>query len=393
VSVPATGPLNGVKVIDLTHVWAGPLATRIVADLGADVVKVESPLGRGPADLPPAGTGIFIGGEHGGEPWNRQGVFSKLNRNKRSVCLDLKHDDARAVFLDLVRVADVLIENFSARAMRSLSLDWPVLKETNPRLIYVAMPGFGMDGPYSANVAFGPSVEPMSGWGSMIGYGAGEPRNTSIALLDAISGTSAAAALTTALNRRKVTGRGMLVELSLHESGSSFTGEAIVDHQLGNPPIPTGNQHPAHVFSDVIPAAGTDEWVAVSCRTAEQAASYESLRPTLAGMSKHEMTERLQAAGIAAGPVNAAPDLFADPHLAARQFFVSLQHAGQPSCDYPGSPITFDHGANGSSWQPSPNLGEHNAEVLREWLSYPDERIEQLQASLALRTTPPGADT
>lgn len=388
-----TLPLRDVKIIDLTHVWAGPLATRIVADLGADVVKVEAPLGRGSADLPPPGAGIFLGGAHNGEPWNRQGVFSKLNRNKRSVCLDLKHADAREVLLDLVRAADVLIENFSARAMRSLKLDWPVLKEANPELIYIAMPGFGLEGPYADNVAFGPSVEPMSGWGAMIGYSPEEPRNTSMALLDAISGTSAAAAITTALNRRRETGRGMLVEMSLHEAGSSFTGEAIIDHQLGNSPQPRGNDHPAHAYADVIPAAGEDEWVAVSCRDAEQLALYEALRAELEGLDKHALSRRLQEAGIPAGPVNTTPDMFDDPHLAARGFFVSLQHAGQPACRYPGSPITFSGEPAHPDWQPSPNLGEHNASVLKGWLGYPDERIDRLKDSKALRTRPPEQDS
>ncbi|MCZ6658314.1 MAG: CoA transferase, partial [Gammaproteobacteria bacterium] len=239
----ADGPLAGVRILDLTHVWAGPLGTRILGDLGAEVVKIESPMGRGPGTKPPPGTGIYLGGDPGEDPWNRQGVFVKLNRNKKSVAIDLKAAAGRETFLELVGVADVVIENFSARAMQSLNLAYAVLREANDQIIYIAMPGYGTTGPYSQWVAYGPSVEPMTGLGAIMGYGPDEPRNSAIALPDAISGVSGAAAVVTALNRRRETGLGAFVELSLHEAGVSFHGDFLLEKQLGHDPKPIGNDH------------------------------------------------------------------------------------------------------------------------------------------------------
>ena len=156
------GPLNGVRILDLTHVWAGPLAVRFLADLGADVVKVESPLGRGPRVPPASPLGGWIGGEPGAEPWNANALFVKLARNRQSLCIDLKSDSGRDTFLELVAEVDVVLENFSARAMPAFGLGWDVLKVANPNLVYVTMPGYGASGPYKDRVAFGPSVEPLS---------------------------------------------------------------------------------------------------------------------------------------------------------------------------------------------------------------------------------------
>ena len=142
------GPLNGVRILDLTHVWAGPLATRIFSDLGAEVVKVERALGRGPSVAAIEPIAGWIGGAPGDEPWNNNAAFVKLARNAKSVSLDLKQPAGRELFLRLVSVADVVIENFSARAMPSMDLGYDVLQAHNPRLIYVTMPGYGTFGPY-----------------------------------------------------------------------------------------------------------------------------------------------------------------------------------------------------------------------------------------------------
>ena len=167
----ADGPLRGFRILDLTHVWAGPLAVRVLADLGADVVKIEAPFGRGPRVYPEEPIGGFLAGDPGDEPWNRNAVFVKLMRNRRSVCMDLKQPSGRETLLALVREADVLIENFSARALPDLGLDHRTLASANPRLIHASMPGFGGTGPYAGRVAFGPTVEPLTGLTSIMGYG------------------------------------------------------------------------------------------------------------------------------------------------------------------------------------------------------------------------------
>jgi len=386
----AEGPLAGVRILDLTHVWAGPLATRILADLGATVVKVESPMGRGP-QKPPEGTTPFVGGDAGADPWNRHSVFVKLNRNKGSIALDLKKRDARLAFLELVGQADVVIENFSARTMPGLGLDYAALRAANARIIYVAMPGYGANGPYSDWVAFGPSVEPMTGLDAILGYAPSEPRNTGMALTDAIAGVSAAAAVVTALNRRRTTREGARVELSLHEAGVSFWGDVLLERQLGGDPQPMGNAHPAHPFSAVLPTRGDDQWIAVTCRTATERALFESIAAAgTTTFDKHDLARQLQAAGIAAGPVNVTADFLADPQLAARQFFVHLGREGQVSTPYPGTPVVVDGTTHQDRWTTAPLLGEHNREVLATWLGYDDARIDALVRDGALVDRPPG---
>jgi crotonobetainyl-CoA:carnitine CoA-transferase CaiB-like acyl-CoA transferase len=165
----ASGPLSGIRIVDLTHVWAGPLSTRILADLGAEVLKIEPATARGPLQPLPGTRGMYPGNEPGQEHWNRQGIINKLNRNKKSLSINLKTDAGRQLFLDLVAQSDVVIENFSASTMQSLGLGYTILKNANPHIIYVTMPGYGACGPYRDFVAYGPSVEPMTGLTSLMG--------------------------------------------------------------------------------------------------------------------------------------------------------------------------------------------------------------------------------
>ena len=385
-----TGPLAGVRILDLTHVWAGPLGTRILGDLGADVVKVERPMGRGGVSGTP-GAGNYPGGERGTDPWNRQGTFLKLNRNKRSLAIDLKKPEGHRVFLDLVRVADVVIENFSARSMPALGLGYDVLRAANEKIIYVSMPGYGRTGPYSDRVAYGPSVEAMTGLNAVMGYSPAEPRNSAVALPDPIGGVTAAAAVVTALNRREATGRGAFVERSMHESGVSLMGEFLVERQLGGNPQPIGNAHPAHVYSDLLRTRGEDEWIAVTCKTeAERAALEEIIDGDASDHDKHDLAERLQAAGIAAGPVTIAPDILADPHVSARRYFVRLEREDLPSTPMPGSPMVIDGDFERSYWHVAPRLGEHNRQVLKDWLGYEADETARLERDGVLVDRPPG---
>ena len=411
----STQPLEGVRIVDLTHVWAGPLATRILGDLGADVIKVEAPLARGPAVNPPPGQGLWVGGEPGADPWNRQSLFTKLNRAKRGLCLDLKSAGATSLLLDLIRHADVVIENFSAAAMRRLGLDYEQQKAVNPDIIYISMPGFGTTGPYSKLTAFGPSVEPMIGLGALMGYSEEEPRNTAMALVDTIGGVSAAAAVMTALAHRQETGKGTFLELSLHEAGVSFFGDFLVDHQLGNHHGPIGNAHPRYAPHGIYPAAGEDEWLAIACPMQDAWLRLASLIPELrdaprwqqtesrlthrselddiiAGWTvayeRHDLVSRLQAHGIAAGAVNAAPDFMDHPHLLERGYWVDLALQGQPRVRYPGLAIRINdqpppHG------RPAPKFGEHNRQVLREWLDRSESDIDDLLERGVLLDRPP----
>lgn len=405
----ADGPLRGIRILDLTHVWAGPLAVRVLADLGAEVVKVEAPYGRGPRVFPDTPIGGFIGGEPGDEPWNRNAVFVKLMRNRRSLCLDLKTEAGRAIFLELVRAADAVIENFSARAMPSLGLGYETLHAVNPRIVYVAMPGYGTTGPYRDRVAFGPTVEPLSGLTNVLGYGLDEPRCTAMALMDPIGALSAASALVTALRQREVTGNGAYVELSLHEGGVSFSGPWLIEHQLDHAVTPNGNRHPAMAPHGVYRCAGADDWIAIACvddsqwaalcgvvggeldpaadlaaRRFAQAAIDRAIEGWTSTRHKHLAASLLQAAGVPAGPVNATPDMLADPQVLARGFFVPLE-SGTPM---PGNPVKMP-GLSSTDWTPCPKLGADNERVLKEWLDHDETEISRLREAGVLADRPP----
>ena len=404
----ADGPLSGVRILDLTHVWAGPLSTRTLSDLGAQVVKVERPHGRGPREAAAAPIGGWIGGEPGPEPWNASAIFVKLHRNSRSVAVDLKDPRGKALLLDLVGVVDVIIENFSARAMPSLGLTPDVLRAANPRAIYVTMPGFGASGPYSSWVAFGPSVEPMSGITNVMGYSAAEPRNTAMALMDPTSGMSATTAVMTALRQREQTGTGSVVELSLHESGVSFSGPWLIAHQLGEHIEPVGNRHPQMAPHGVFRCQGEDNWGAVACRDDAEWRALAAVIPTLDGsldlagrraceaeteaaiaawtavLTKGEAASRLQSAGVSAGPVYTTPDMLADEQVQARGFFVPLE----PATPVPGNPIKMQ-GISADDWTPCERLGAGNAVVLKDWLSWSDEQIEAMRNDGVLADKPP----
>jgi crotonobetainyl-CoA:carnitine CoA-transferase CaiB-like acyl-CoA transferase len=413
--------LQGIRILDLTHVWAGPLGTRILADLGAEVIKIEAPFGRGPATIPPGSVGMFQG-DPGDEAHNHQALFNKLNRNKQSVAIDLKSAAGRDLFLALVGQADVVIENFSARAMKSLRLDYDHLRRVNPGIIYVAMPGYGTFGPQSDYVAFGPSVELMTGLTTLLGYSQDEPRATSMALPDAMAGVTAAAALITALLGKQQTGVGGFIDLALHEAATALLGEHFVEYQLtGASPSIIGNRHRFHCPQGIYPCLpetfdhSASGYIAIACRTDDEwlalsrfAArgwhvdsrfqSRESRKHNEDALDaeigeftrQHEklaLMRDLQAAGIPAGAVMVVPELMADVHNRFRGYFVELGNRGVPAIPFPGSPTTVD-GNRHANWHGAPRLGEHNESILRDLLGYSDGEIERLTNAGVLARRP-----
>lgn len=407
-------PLSGIRVLDFTHVWAGPLCTRVLGDLGADVVKVEAPLGRGGRGPLPKGVGIFVDGEQGDEAWNRQAIFNKLNRSKRGVCLDVKDPQAKQALLGLISSADVVIENFSAFAMQRMGLGFDVMQSVNDRLLYVAMPGFGSTGPYASLTAFGPSVEPMTGLGALLGYGPDEPRNTAMALPDAIAGITAAGAVVAGLRKVRQTGRGLHTEVTLMEAGINLWGDFLVDHQLGRTHRPMANRHPFYAPHGVYPASGEDQWIAIACPTDAAFAALQqhfgwpddprftdgdsrcrhehALNAVIAAATirceKQALAEALQSIGVIAGPVNATPDLLDDPHLNSSGYWADLALDRQTALRYPGLAMRFNDTAPVYK-RPAPRLGEHNAEVLSEWLGMSDADIADVLGGAAFATEPP----
>ena len=235
----AQRPLDGVRVLDLTTAWSGPMCTRILAALGADVVKIEGP-GRIDDWRGPIGGGHparYPNGAAGERPFDRCYQFNTQNHDKRSLVVDLKDPSGLEVALKLADRADVMIANFSAGTLTRMGLGWDVVHVRNSRLIVVEMPAYGGDGPIKDHVALGPSMELMSGMARSIGYGDGRPMTTGPAYLDPLGGFNASAAVLTALSARERTGRGQYVEIAQREAAMHWIGEEIVlAHATGRGP-------------------------------------------------------------------------------------------------------------------------------------------------------------
>ena len=380
-------PLADIRILDLTRVWAGPLATRILADFGAEVIKISDP--RVPID-------------------RMGGTNNKLNRNKPNLALRLDHQSGRDAFLELVTTADVVVENFRPRVMRNFNLTYEDLRAVRPDIIMCSMPGFGTTGKYADYPAFGPSVEAMTGIPSMMGYEGGPPRTSSLAYPDPVSALNSVAAIMTALNHRRRTGQGQFIDLALIEGPICHIGEYIAAHsRTGIQPPRVGNAHPDHAPYGVYPARGQDEWIAICVTSNKQwrelcllmgspelsdskEYSHESARrrdtvnldALVADWTRqHDATQlanALQSVGIAAGRASKNYQLLADPHLNQRGFFVQIHEPDVGKKTYPGQAIRMN-GMNQDAWIPSARLGEHTRPILADLLGVRHDRISQLE--------------
>ncbi len=382
-----SSPLSDIRILDLTRVWAGPLATRILADFGADVIKISDP--RVPIDR--------LGGTN-----------NKLNRNKPNLALRLDHDSGRDAFLELVKTADVVVENFRPRVMRNFNLTYADLRQVRPDIIMCSMPGYGTTGKYADYPAFGPSVEAMTGLPSMMGYEGGPPRTSALAFPDPVSALNSVAAIMTALNHRRRTGQGQFIDLALIEGPICQIGEFIAAHsRTGIQPPRVGNAHPDHAPYRVYPARGEDEWIAICVTSDEQWIELCRLMgsPELADSDEYadesarrrnserldgivarwtrehdaaQLAESLQSVGIAAGRASKNYQLLADPHLNERGFFVEILEPDVGPKIYPGQAIRMP-GMDRASWIPSARLGEHTQQILTELLGMKPARIANLE--------------
>lgn len=266
-------PLQGLRVVDLTAVWAGPFGARLLGDYGAEVIKVESPrqwdllraLGLVSRDTP--------------RWFNRSAYFNHNNRDKYGLALDLANPSGREVLLKLCSVSDVIIENFRSDVMDNLGLSYAAVSEVNPRIIYVSMPGHGKTGPEKDYVAYGTNVEQLAGLVSLSGYEGGEPMKTGFSYGDPMAGTALVAAVAMAVRHRNRTGEGMYVELAQRENLAMFIGEHLVGYSMnGVQPAPIGNRHPLLAPHNRYRSAGDDSWLTIACEDDEQFCT-GSIRP------------------------------------------------------------------------------------------------------------------
>jgi crotonobetainyl-CoA:carnitine CoA-transferase CaiB-like acyl-CoA transferase len=402
-------PLSDIRILDLTAAWAGPLASRLLAALGAEVIKVEGP---GRLDLwrgQPWG-GVphrYPDKEIGERPHNRNAWFNSQNHDKMAVSLDLKDPRGREVALRLAARCHVVLANFPPGVLDRLGLGYEELRKVRPDIVLVEMPAFGQEGPESHYVAWGPNLEGAMGGAALQGYAGGPPLVTGYAIVDPISGAYGAAATVTAIVHWRRTGEGQRVEVAQLEAAMHYLGEYILEAASGAPPRERmGNDHPTAAPHGAFRCAGADEWVAVACFTDQQ---WQNLcqvtgRPELASdprfadsltrwqnraeactsvgawtlsRDKHDAAARLQAVGVPAGAVANARDLDGDSHLHARGFFTTMTLPDVGTHRYPGLPFHVD-GAPCSPSQPSPVFGQHNRQVFQGILGMPEAEYQEL---------------
>lgn len=412
--------LDGVRVLDLSRVWAGPLAGRILGDLGADVIRVEATWSRGPkavSDAQAARSHLYPQGKAGTRPWNRQGMFNKFNRNKRAVTLQLDTPEGKAVFERLVERADVVLENYSPRVMPQLGLGYDRLSELNPSVIYIGMPGFGWTGPSRDWVALGTMIEPAAGLSSLMGYRDGGPYKSGVAWADPVAALHAAAAVLIALWDRAADPqhRGQAIELAQFEGMIDFIGEEVLAAQLRGGDAPRrGNRHPFCAPQGCYPCADDDRWIAISVtsdgdwqrlcalagfapelaalRLDERLARQDELDALLSGWTRrfeHQaLMKELQQAGVAAVAVFDARELVENEHLAARGFYVPISHPDAGTFIFPGFPAHLS-ATPAAFRRPAPGLGEHNREVFVGLLGMNEAELRALYAAGVVADEPP----
>ncbi|MCP5096754.1 MAG: CoA transferase [Chloroflexi bacterium] len=387
-------PLEGLIVLDLTRVLVGPYATMILADMGADVIKIEMPgTGDDARAFPP-----HINGE--------SAYFMSLNRNKRGMTLNLKKGAGKQVFLDLVRKADVLVENFRPGTMTKLGLDYETLREVNPRLIYAAASGFGQTGPYSRRAAYDAVVQAMGGIMSVTGQAGGEPTRVGTSMGDITAGLFTAIGVLTAVYHREKSGKGQMVDVAMLDSQVAILENAIARYTVtGQVPQPIGNRHPsiipfetfATADGTIMVAAGNDAlWRKLCVALGEpdlatdarfvtnpmRAENYDELWPILASLLSRKETAVWQTildeAGVPNGPINNVAQVMADPQVQAREMIVDVDHPVAGHTDLPGIPIKLSE-TPGSIRTPAPLLSQHTHNILAELLNYDQDCIESLQ--------------
>ena len=407
-----SGALDGVRVLDLTRVWAGPHATRMLADLGADVIHVTSRKLAGELTVAPATArilGVYPNDEPGERHWNRNSQLNDLMRNKRDITLEFDTPEGLALVRRLVAEVDVVIENYSPRVMPKYGLGFEALRAINPRVILCSMPGYGASGPLSGFISYGTNVDPAAGLASLMGYRDGLPHLGGNAYPDPVAALFAVGALLVALRHQRRTGEGQYLDLSQCEATTALLGEFSLAASLGAAlPRRDGNRLPDRAPNDAYPCRGEDRWIALSvaddrdwralcavadrsdwvrdprfATTAARLANLEALDAALSawtsGEDAHDLMHRLQAAGVAAGAVLDARDLVEDANLSARGFFQKIDAPEVGPMLYAGQPVRLS-ATPVDRYRPAPCLGQHNAEVLRELLGLGDAEIADLEA-------------
>lgn len=378
------GSLSDLRVLDLTRVWAGPLATRILGDFGAQIIKISDPR------MPTV---------------DSSGIGKKLSRNKLSLGLRLDRDAGRRIFTELVTISDLVIENFRPRVMRNFRLSYDEISPFNPNIVMCSMPGFGMEGPYSEYPGYGTTAEALTGIPSLIGYEPSVPMPTGIAYGDPISGISSVGAVLAALRKRNITGGGQFIDIALVAGPAFTTGELLVANSADSyEPTVNGNKHPHQAPHGAYRAAGDDNWIAISVTSNQEWRSLcsviddrlrdprfseleerkrgedlidELISEWVKNRDAEEITPLLQNVGVRAGRVANARQLLNDQHLIARDFFVEMNDLEHGPKRFDGQSIPGNY-LDKSDWEPAHQMGQDSQYVLMKLLGYSDEECRAL---------------
>jgi CoA:oxalate CoA-transferase len=386
-------PLNGVRVLDLTRVLAGPYATLILGDLGAEVIKIERP-GNGDDSR---AFGPFLAGE--------SLYFMSLNRNKKSIVLDLKSENGKDVFKKLVGVSDVVIENFRPGVMDKLGLGYEVLRKINPGIIYVALSGFGQTGPYRGLPAYDMIVQAMGGIMSITGETGGSPVRVGTSIGDITAGLFTAIGVFSALRARDIIGEGQMVDIGMLDCQVAILENAIVRYfATGEIPKPLGSRHPSVVpfeafkskDSYVVIAIGNDNFWRKFCNLINKpdlshdsnfetnslrAENYTKLKAIMNQIilekTTDEWVELLQANGIPCCAINTVDKVFHNEQVNARKMIIDVDHPTAGKVKMSGIPIKLSK-TPGSIRSPPPIYAQHTKEVLCNLLEMSNEDFEEL---------------
>jgi crotonobetainyl-CoA:carnitine CoA-transferase CaiB-like acyl-CoA transferase len=373
-------PLTGLRVVELARILAGPWAGQMLADLGADVVKVESPAGDDTRKWGPP----FV--EREGD--TSAAYFHACNRGKRSICADFSTDEGQKLVRDLVAHADILIENFKVGGLAKYGLDYDSLKKINPRLVYCSITGFGQDGPYAHRAGYDYIIQGMSGLMSVTGDPNGQPQKVGVAVADIFTGVYATTAILAAIHQRNTTGKGQHIDMALLDVATAITANQAMNYlTTGVPPSRIGNAHqnlaPYQVFDCrdgwIIIATGNDPQYQRLClvlglaeladhpdfrtnadRIENRAALTKALSDRTKTFAKDDLLAACEAKGIPAGPINDMAEVFADPQIEFRGLRDEVD--GIPTVR---APFRFSD-ADLSIGRPSPKLGEHGDEIRAE---------------------------
>lgn len=420
-------PFEGLRVADLSMMWAGPFATKLLGEQGAEVLKIESPSAWDNIRtlIPQPGKS---------DPWNSSYYFNTYNRAKKSVTLDLAQARGRQVFLELLAHCDVLVENYRADVLDKLDLGYEVLQAANPQLVIVSMAGFGKTGPDRGLVGFGPVIEQMSGLTSLTGYdGEDVPYKCGVSYGDPVAGVAAAGAVVLGLLQRRRTGSGMVVDLAQREVAATLAGSAFVAAARDPEVVHHGNRHPQGAVAprgcyrcadearpdrtagyNLLPARPFDEqWIAVSVlddtmwsalagllerpewsalTLTERLARHDELDDAIATwcapLDATEAVALLRDHGIASSRVLDTVAIHDDPHLRSRGFWVELEHPRMPA-DWKQPGVAWRSVQSGRRLdRPAPLFGEHTRSVLRTLLGFDETQLEELHAAAVIGDEP-----